>query len=216
VRPCDSPPEERGCARAARTQPATAVQETCVGSSAENCARRPQQTPRPTRRAGAVKHYHTRCASAAHMSSLSPSEGSCWSAWLPRHGRASLHHARPVLVSPGPGTAGGHAPGVCPGVVQEAVVQRSRGRRDGKRLRLRASSLRPLPAVLLGKEVPSSGEGSRPAPSGCAKATRACIGKACDHVTASRQVMWSSAAWREAAIMCVGKLSMRTVSQQTH
>ncbi len=97
-----------------------------------------------------------------------------------------------------------------------STVQRSRGIRDVQRLLLRASSLLPLPAVLLCQEVPSSVEGSRPAPSGRAKATRACIAKACDRVTAPRQVMWSSAAWREAASMCVGKLSMRTVSQQAH
>jgi len=81
VRSCDSRPRREGApARAVLTQPATAVQETGVGSAAWDRARRLQQTPRPTRRAGTVQHYPTRCAPAAHMSSLSPGEGSSWNA----------------------------------------------------------------------------------------------------------------------------------------
>jgi hypothetical protein len=98
-------------ARAALTQPATALQETGVGAAAWDDARRLQQTPRPTRRAGAGQRSQRRCAPAAHLSRLLPGEGANWSAgasppWLP------VFHSRPVLTSPSPRAAGGHLPGV--------------------------------------------------------------------------------------------------------
>ena len=55
VRPCGSRPRKEGeLGRAARTQPATAVPGTGVGSAVWDRARRLQQTPRPTRRTGVV------------------------------------------------------------------------------------------------------------------------------------------------------------------
>jgi hypothetical protein len=66
--------------RAALTEPATALPETGGGAAAWDGARRLQQTPRPTRRAGAVQRSHRRCAPAAHLSRLLPGEGANWSA----------------------------------------------------------------------------------------------------------------------------------------
>jgi len=61
--------------RAARTQPVTALQGTGIGAAAWDGARRLQQTPRPTRRAGAVQRYQRRCVPATHLSSFLPGEG---------------------------------------------------------------------------------------------------------------------------------------------
>ena len=80
MRPWNSHPRREGTrTRAARPQPATAVQGTGVGAAAWDRARRLQQTQRLPRRGGADQRYHRRCAPAAHLSSLLPGEGASWS-----------------------------------------------------------------------------------------------------------------------------------------
>src|SRR5262247_277100 len=100
--PYDSRPGGQVSSRAALTQPATAIQETGVGAAAWDGARRPQQTLRPTRRAGAVQRYQEGAHSQYICQVFSQARGRAGALGLPRHSHQPSNHVRPVLTFPSP------------------------------------------------------------------------------------------------------------------